>query len=122
MIMETKKTLLYIDDEYINLQLFSLNLRKKYNIITAESGIKGLEILRNNSEINVVISDLKMPNMNGLEFIQQAKVDFPDLKYFITSGFDSNQEILDALKDGLILKFFHKPYNVSEIESGIEGF
>ena len=117
--MEEKITILYVDDEPLNLKLFEINFRKKFNVITAFSGNEGLEILEKNEFVHVVISDMKMPGMNGIEFIKKAKSDFPRIKYFILTGFDITEEIADALNERLILKYFRKPFNMKEIEESI---
>lgn len=117
--MNDKVTLLYVDDEPINLKLFELNFRKKFNVITAESGLQGYELLKENPHTIVVISDMKMPGMNGIEFIKLAKKDFPNISYFILTGFDITEEIADALNERLIHKYFRKPFNLREIESSI---
>ena len=112
-------TILYVDDEPINLTLFKINFKNKYNIITAESGDQGLEQLKLNPYVNVVISDMKMPGMNGIEFIRMAKEDFPDISFFILTGFDITEEIARALEEKLIHKYFRKPFNIKEIDSAI---
>jgi two-component system, response regulator, stage 0 sporulation protein F len=117
--MNEKKILLYVDDEPINLKLFALNFKNKFNVLTAESGAEGYELLKNNPETSVVISDMKMPGMNGIEFIRLAKKDFPEISYFILTGFDITEEIADALNERLIHKYFRKPFNMKDIESSI---
>ncbi len=117
--MKQNITLLYVDDEPINLTVFELNFRKKYNVITATSGEKGLLSLENNNDIIIVISDMKMPKMNGIEFIRKAKKSFANISYFILTGFDITDEISKALEEKLIQKYFRKPFNVNEINSTI---
>ena len=112
----SKTKILYVDDEPVNLKLFKINFRKKYEILTAQDGFSGLTELENNSDTFVVISDMKMPNMNGLEFIKRAKEKFPEKKFYILTGFDISEEIKLALKTGLILKYFSKPFNIKDIE------
>ncbi len=112
-------TILYVDDEPINLTLFELNFRKKYKIVTAESGMEGLEKLSKDDEIIVVISDMKMPGMNGIEFIKIAKEKYSRIAYFILTGFDLNDEIIDALEAKLIYKYFRKPFDMKEIDDAI---
>lgn len=118
--MKDNVTLLYVDDEPINLTVFELNFRKKFKVIVAESGEEGLVKLEGNKDIIVVISDMKMPGMNGIEFIKKAKVDFLNIAYFILTGFDITNEISEALNDNLIQKYFRKPFNVNEISDAIE--
>jgi len=122
--METKPkliTILYVDDEDVNLFLFERTFESTYKVLTARSGDEGLEKLHaHNGEIIVVISDMRMPEMNGIEFITQAKNEFENIAYFILTGFAHNDEIDTALKSGLIRKFFTKPYEISEIETAID--
>jgi response regulator RpfG family c-di-GMP phosphodiesterase len=112
-------SLLYIDDEPINLKLFNLNFNEMFSIETALSGYDGLKILEAFPNISVVISDLKMPEMNGIEFIRLAKEKYPDKSYFILTGFELTKEIHAALEEGIILKYFSKPFNVREIEKAV---
>ena len=117
--MNELKTLLYVDDEPINLKLFALNFKNKCIVIAAESGVEGYELLKKNPHTSVVISDMKMPGMNGIEFIRLAKKNFPKISYFILTGFDITEEIADALNERLIHKYFRKPFNMKEIEASI---
>ncbi len=118
--MEQKIKILYVDDEVINLKLFSYNFSEKYEVVTSTCGLEGLECLRKYPDIKIVISDMKMPNMNGLDFIARAKEIYSDKRYYILTGFDINEEIISALNNNLILKYFSKPYNIKEIEDTIE--
>ena len=120
--MDEKITILYVDDESVNLKLFEINFKKKFNVLTAESGAEGLEQLKVNPHTIVVISDMKMPGMNGIDFIRLAKKDFPNIFYFILTGFDITEEIADALNERLIHKYFRKPFNMKEIEDSILEF
>lgn len=119
--MTDKMKLLYVDDEQINLELFIINFNKKYDVHVANNGSSGLEELEQNPSIRVVISDMKMPFMSGLEFIVKAKEKFPDIKYYILTGVKITMEIKAAIKNGLILKCFTKPFNMQEIESSVNG-
>jgi two-component system response regulator (stage 0 sporulation protein F) len=117
--MDDKPKILYVDDESINLKLFEINYSKKYEVLTADCGIKGLEVLKDNPDIRVVVSDMKMPNMNGVEFIKQAKVRHPTINFFILTGFEITEEIQEAIKLKLIIMYFRKPFNMNEIDTAI---
>jgi len=117
--MNPKIKILYIDDEEINIMMFKINFSKKYEVFTGLSGNDGLALLAENQDIRIVISDMKMPNMNGIEFITKAKGLYADKKYFILTGFDITKEIQHALETKLILKYFRKPFNMKEIEAAI---
>ena len=120
MIMKKIK-ILYVDDEEINLMLLKLNLRDKFDVITANTAAKGLELLFSDSEISIVISDMKMPNTSGLEFIEEAKNKYSDIKYFILTGLEITHEIETALNSGLIIDYLKKPFKPDEIEQSINN-
>ncbi len=118
--MNTKTKILYVDDEPINLQLFEINFEEKYNVLVAEDGHSGLTVLDNHQDTSVIISDMKMPEMNGVEFVRKAKSKYPAKKYMILTGYDITEDIKEALQSGLILKYLQKPFVVEQIESAIE--
>lgn len=106
---------LYVDDHVANLQLFQLMLKKKCEVKIAETGQEGLEILKHFKDIDIVVSDLDMPNMNGLEFIQKAKEIKNDIPFFILSSSLKTNEIKEAIKNNLINNFLRKPLRSDEI-------
>jgi two-component system, response regulator, stage 0 sporulation protein F len=114
------KKVLYIDDELINLQLFEINFGRKYQVFVAIDGSAGLEILNNNPDTSIIISDMKMPEMNGIEFIKIAKAKYPDKKYYVLTGYQITDEIRNAIETGLILKYFSKPFNIKEISNEMD--
>lgn len=117
--MSERIKIMYIDDEDLNLQLFAYNFSKKYEVLTGFSGYEGLELLLKNPDTKIVISDMKMPGMNGLEFIVRAKQQFTDKKYFILTGFDITDEIRNAINNNLIVKYLKKPFDIGEIDATI---
>jgi response regulator RpfG family c-di-GMP phosphodiesterase len=112
--------ILYVDDEEFNLMLFEANLDYKYNILTALEGYSGLELLSKNNDIKIVISDMKMPKMNGVEFIKNARNLLPHIIFYIISGFDITDEIQELLDNGFIKKYFKKPFNTKELSFEFE--
>lgn len=114
--MTEKVKILYVDDEELNLEVFKIHFGNNYHVKVARNGLEGLEYLEEHKDIAVIISDMKMPKMNGLEFIQEAKKLYPLKKCFILTGFEVSDEIQSALKDELILEYFKKPFNIREIE------
>jgi response regulator RpfG family c-di-GMP phosphodiesterase len=118
--MNNSLKIIYVDDEAMNCQLFRLLFNKKYEVITAESGIIALNLLEKYPDTVAVISDMKMPSMTGIEFVQKAKIRFPGIKFFILTGYDVTNEIQDALKTNLILNYFRKPFNFNEIDIALK--
>ncbi len=119
--MSDRIKVLYVDDEPINLKLFELNFNSTFGVVTASSGFEGIEVLEKDSSITVVVSDMRMPRMDGIEFIAKAKSMFPHIYFFILTGFDITEEIAEALDSNLINKYFRKPLNFREIEKSILG-
>jgi two-component system, response regulator, stage 0 sporulation protein F len=114
-----RPVILYVDDNSINLQLFEAIMGEKYQVLLAEDGWKGLSALETQSNIQVVISDMKMPYMDGLEFISKAKAKYPTLSYFILTAYDVSSDIQKAFDQGLILQCFRKPFDVKNMEDEI---
>ncbi|SNS45551.1 Response regulator receiver domain-containing protein [Ekhidna lutea] len=115
--MSEKPAILYIDDEEANLLLFRVSFEGEREVLVANSPEEGLQKLYDNKDrIKAVISDMHMPKMNGVQFIEKAQETVDDIPYFILSGYAYNDEIDQALKRNTIKKFFTKPFNRSEIE------
>lgn len=113
-------TLLYVDDEELNHFIFQKSFEGKYNIFTANSGAQGLEILaKYGDRIIVVISDMRMPLMNGVEFIKLARQEYANISYYILTGFEYNEEIESAMKENIVNEFFTKPFDISKIDEAI---
>lgn len=112
---------LYLDDEKPNLLLFGITFKNQLDIITVDDVDEALAILSSNDEIGYVISDMKMPKMDGLQFIKQAQLKRPDIDYYILSGFNESEDISQALALGTIKAFFTKPFNKSRILSIFEN-
>jgi len=114
-------TVLYVDDEDINLFLFNATFGSKFHVITAVSGPEGLKKLEgHHNEIIVVISDMKMPEMDGITFIEKAKKKYLHIAYFILTAYEFDDRIDEALRNNVIQKFFTKPFDVPELEVAIE--
>lgn len=113
--MQNTGVVLYVDDEPINLKLFVILFRSTYKIITAQSGNEALALLESNSQINLVITDMKMPGMNGLEFVKAARNKYNGIPFFLLSGYGLTPEIENALEEQLIDGYFQKPVNKSLI-------
>lgn len=110
--------ILYVDDEIINLELFKINFRNEFEVFVAESATKGLDILKEQN-INVVISDLKMPHMNGLEFIEKIKSETPSKVCILLTAFMESDVMLKAINNELIFRYIMKPWRKDELKEVI---
>ena len=109
--MIEKIKVLYIDDEVTNLDLFEMMFEEELQVSCAASALEGLEILKNDPSIEVVITDWNMPSINGIEFVMKARENFPDKSYLMLSGYSMNLEAKRALDDGIIKSYMQKPFN-----------
>lgn len=116
-------TILYVDDEEMNLFIFEASFKKNYQVLTATSGKEGLEKLKEaHNDIIVVITDMNMPEMNGVTFVKEARKLYEKVGYFILTGYGFNHEIEIALKDQIVHRFFTKPFKPEQIQQAIDEF
>ncbi len=118
---DTKKTILYIDDEEINLRLFKNTFRRDYTVLTASSAKKGLKLMELNT-IDLVITDQRMPEMTGVEFLSYVQKEFPHIppERMIISGYSDPEDIDLAFKEYQLYKFISKPWNEEELSQIIK--
>lgn len=114
--------ILYVDDCRQNLQLFLITNSNKYEVVTAEYGQDALVILKEQNDIDVVISDYHMPLMDGLEFITEARKIKSDIPFYLLSSSLLTEEIMEALQSKLIDSYFRKPLDKSQLLDEICGF
>jgi len=116
---ETDVSILFVDDDENILHSFKRDFGKKYNVITASSGLDALEIINSNKTFPVIISDYKMPGMNGIEFLEEARKISPLSRSIILTGYADLQICIDAVNRGNIFRFYTKPVEHAKLESGI---
>lgn len=108
---DSERVLLCIDDEPNILNALKRLLRKEdFRLLTANGGKEGLRILAEN-KVHVVVSDQRMPEMSGTEFLKQVKESHPDIIRIILTGYTDVDSIGEAINEGHIYKFFLKPWN-----------
>lgn len=109
------RTLLLVDDEdYVLASLRRLFRRDGYRILTANSGQEGLDLLACN-EVDVIISDNRMPTMTGIEFLRKARLVRPETIRIVLSGYTELQSIADAINECAIFKFLTKPWDDAQL-------
>lgn len=114
-----QRTLLLVDDEEnIVSSLKRLFRRDGYRILTANSGAEALEVLAAN-DVNVILSDQRMPGMTGVEFLRQAKVMCPASVRITLSGYTDLQSIIDAVNEGAVYKFLTKPWEDARLREHV---
>lgn len=118
--MTNKKiNILYVDDEVNNLVSFKATFRIRYNIFTAESGEEAINIL-NENDINLIITDQRMPNMTGVEFLESILDEHPDPIRVLLTGYADMNAVIDAVNKGKIFHYLSKPWNEEELDMTIQ--
>ncbi len=98
------------DEENILNSLRRLLRREGYRLLTASSGNDGLKLLEEN-DVHLVISDQRMPEMSGTDFLAKVKTEHPDVLRIILTGYTDVDSITESINKGHIYKFFLKPWN-----------
>lgn len=111
-----KPKLLVVDDEQDNLDLLYRTFRREFTVFRADSGIKALEILENEGEMAAIISDQRMPEMNGTEFLSRTVSDFPDTVRIVLTGYTDITDLIDAINSGQVHKYITKPWEPDQLK------
>jgi len=111
--------ILFVDDEPLVLDAIRRILRDKFQICIAEGGEKGLAAVKENGPFAVVVSDMRMPGMNGAEFLSRIRKDAPDTVRMLLTGFTDLQAAIAAVNEGNIFRFLTKPCKKEELVGAI---
>ena len=110
----SKQKLLYVDDEMVNLQLFKFNFQKYFDLLLASSGQEALDIV-SKEDVPVVITDLKMPGMNGIELTSRIKTLYPDKVCLIISAYFISEARSMGLDESNIFEYITKPWKRDKV-------
>ena len=116
-----KPKILYVDDESINLRLFKISFKENCDITTSQSGEDGLKLLEENNHFDIIISDQRMPGMNGTQFMIEAKKILPQSKYILLTGYTDIEALEKAINDVGLWQYVKKPWEPSNLKFIIEN-
>jgi response regulator RpfG family c-di-GMP phosphodiesterase len=111
---------LFVDDEQNVLDGLRRQLRKRFDVTTALGGEAALETISNEGPFAVVVSDMKMPGMNGAQFLTKVRETEPDSIRMILSGQSELDSAIDAVNNGNIFRFLTKPVETDTLVAGLE--
>lgn len=118
--MNESVKILCVDDEPNVLKaLKRLFMDEEYEILSAASGEEGLALLAEQWDIQVVISDYRMPGMNGVDFLKAVHDGWPETIRIVLSGYADTASVVAAINDGQIYKFIGKPWKDDELKATI---
>jgi len=115
-----EKSVLYLDDEKANLDGFRFSFRKEFNLYLAQHVDEAFEILEQVS-IKVVVSDQRMPDMSGTEFLEKVGEMYPDIIKIIVTAYTDTDSILDAINKSNVYRFITKPWDRNDLRLTIEN-
>jgi len=111
--------ILYVDDEVHNLNAFKASFRRVFNVFTAESAKDALPILAQ-EEIHIIITDQRMPQMTGVEFLESILTIYPDPIRILLTGYADIAAVIDAINKGQVYLYVTKPWQEDELRIYIE--
>jgi len=113
-----KPRILIVDDEARMQRLFEINLGPKYEVMTAGDGERALEVVKS-GDVALLVTDLKMPGMNGMTLLHEAHRIYPDLPVVIMTAYGTVEGAVQAMKEGAV-DYILKPIKMEEMEILIE--
>ncbi len=115
-----KKILVVDDDAHLRMVLDETLVAGGYQVETADSGQKALELLKN-QPFDLVITDLMMPGIKGIELLEESKKINPDVGFMVISAYGTIETAVDAMKKGAF-DFITKPFSITQIESRVTHY
>lgn len=115
-----KPKMLVVDDEPDNLDLLYRTFRRDFDVLRADSGVSALSVLSTEGEVAVIISDQRMPEMKGTEFLSKTVPQFPDTVRIILTGFTDVEDLVEAINSGQVYKYITKPWDPTELKAVVQ--
>lgn len=117
--MSHPATVLFVDDEERIVKLLKLMFQGDYRVFTATHGQGALEIVKQH-QIDVVVSDQRMPEVTGIELLAQVRAISPDTVRVLLTGYSDLVSIIGAVNDGEVYRFLNKPWRKEELTSTLQ--
>lgn len=113
--------ILFVDDEQQLLAGLKLNLEEEFDVTCANSPAAAIEAMKNEEDFAVIVTDYRMPGMNGVDLLQMAKELRPDTVRMVLTGFADINIVTDAINEGSVFRFLRKPCPTSKMRLALEG-
>jgi response regulator RpfG family c-di-GMP phosphodiesterase len=113
--------ILLVDDDARVLEGYGRSLRRHFKLLTADAGEKALQLLASEPTISVIVSDMSMPNMNGLQLMMESRRRFPDVVRIMLTGNADQRTAVEAVNRGEIFRFLCKPCPADELARAINA-
>lgn len=114
-----KHTILCVDDEVDNVEALERLFRRKYHVLKATSGAEGLEILKK-EQVSLIISDQRMPQMTGVEFLEKSLKTHPEAVRILLTGYTDIDSVIAAINSGQIYRYVTKPWDPVDLQTAVD--
>ena len=111
--------ILFVDDEQHLLDAMRRQFRGRFTVVTALGGHEGLRILKSDGPFAVIVSDFKMPLMNGVEFLERTRELCPDSVRIMLTGYAEHETAIDAVEKGHVFHFLTKPCDTETLAQAL---
>lgn len=112
---------LYVDDESVNLRVFTANFQNRFPLVTAQSGEEALTLLHEQPHsFAVLITDQRMPGMSGVELLERAREIEPGMARMMLTAYADLQVAVDAVNRGQVSRYFVKPWRREDVQAAVE--
>jgi DNA-binding NarL/FixJ family response regulator len=118
--MVARPIVLFVDDDCSILEGIRLAHGRRYDVRLASSGAEGLQVLRNDLNVAVVVSDIAMPHMDGAAFLAHARQLAPDAVRLLLTGTSDIEQAARAVNDGRVFHFLTKPCSPDALQGAVD--
>jgi diguanylate cyclase (GGDEF)-like protein len=118
--VDSRHSVLVVDDEPLILSSLQRLLRRDFDVLGAHSGQQGLEMLATR-DVHIIISDQRMPEMTGTEFLARVRGEYPDAIPMLLTGYADIESIIAAINTGRVYRYLVKPWNPDELLAAVRA-
>src|SRR6202789_3746277 len=116
--MANRHTILVVDDEPDVVKSVQDLLRLEFKVLGATRAKAAMEIMRT-EEVHVVMTDQRMPEITGVEFLRQIRGDYPEAIRLLFTGYADIRAVIDAINQGNVYRYITKPWDPEELQAVI---
>ncbi len=114
-------SILFVDDESNLLNAIARHFRRQYNVFTATNGHEALGLIRQHGPFPIIVSDMKMPNMNGIELLSRVRTMAPDTVRILLTGQADLKDAIRSINEGSIFRFLTKPCSLGTLAQTLDA-
>ena len=118
---KASERILIVDDSTMERRVLQRRHEGRFGVVTAESGTQGLEIIENDGPFAVVVSDLYMPEMSGIEFLREVRRRWPNVIRIMITGAAEVEAAVASVNEGAVFRFLTKPCDPETFATSLEA-